>query len=57
VKINVEKGNGPSVKSQFGVSGLPTIKILNTDLQEVGGFVGYQPISGVLSSMNQARGG
>jgi hypothetical protein len=57
VKINGEKGEGPSLMKQYSISGFPTIKIFNADLQEVGGFVGYKPVGGVISSMDQARGG
>ena len=57
VKINGEKGEGPGLMSKYGISGFPTIKIFDADLNEKGGFVGYMPTAQVIQKMDQARGG
>jgi hypothetical protein len=55
-KINGEKGEGPGLMKQYGISGFPTIKYLKADGTEFGGFVGYMPTDRVVSSMDSASG-
>lgn len=43
-----------SVKQRFGVSGLPTIKIIRTDESVIHEQVGYSPLQPFLAMMRQA---
>lgn len=41
--------------SQFGVTGYPTMIILNKEGKEIHRIVGYRPIGDLLNEMNKAR--
>lgn len=38
IKIDMEKGEGPSLTQKFQVSAFPTFIIFNSDAQEIGRF-------------------
>lgn len=42
VKMNMEKGEGPSLAREFNVSGYPTLLFLNKDRKVVSTVVGYK---------------
>ncbi len=54
-KINGEKGQGPALMSQYGISGFPTIKFIKPDGTVVHQLVGYVPLAQFLQEMNTAR--
>ena len=56
MKINGEKGNGPSLMSRYGVSGFPSIKFINKDEQVVHEIGGYEALNAFLNDMRKALG-
>ncbi|HTQ11597.1 MAG TPA: thioredoxin fold domain-containing protein [Fimbriimonadaceae bacterium] len=55
-KINGEKGEGPALMQQYGVSGFPTIKFMKADGTVFGEIGGYEDPPKFIADMNAALG-
>jgi len=54
VKIDMEKGEGPSLVQKFQVSAFPTFIIFNADAQEIGRFLGGSDADGFIDRVKKA---
>lgn len=54
IKIDMEKGEGPSLTQKFQVSAFPTFIIFNSDAQEIGRFLGGSDADGFIDRVKKA---
>lgn len=54
IKIDMEKGEGPTLTQKFQVSAFPTFIIFNSDAQEIGRFLGGSDADGFIDRVKKA---
>lgn len=54
IKIDMEKGEGPSLTQKFQVSAFPTFIIFNSNAQEIGRFLGGSDADGFIDRVKKA---